>query len=107
MSPTQRYALRFAPEVVAHLARVEKKHHRLIRRTLEQQLTVQPDSETRNRKLLEQPAPYDATWELRFGPDNRFRVFYELNEAEREVWILAIGTKEGNRLLIGGEEYEL
>jgi mRNA-degrading endonuclease RelE of RelBE toxin-antitoxin system len=99
--------LRFAPEVVAHLNTVEKKYHSLIRKTINEQLTFEPETEVRNRKLLEQPAPYDATWELRFGPNNRFRVFYAIIEAKREVWILAIGVKEGNRLLIAGEEFEV
>jgi len=61
--------------------------------------------QTKNRKQLEQPAPYQATWELRFGSGNRFRVFYEVDIAEQKVYILAIGVKEGNRLYIGGEEY--
>jgi hypothetical protein len=63
--------------------------------------------ETRNRKFLKQPAPYGASWELRFGPINRFRAFYEVVQGKREVWILAIGVKEGNRLLIGREEFEV
>ena len=107
MSPKLRFMLRFAPEVVVHLDTIERKHHSLIRKTINEQLTFEPETEARNRKLLEQPAPYDATWELRFGPNNRFRVFYAISEAEREVWILAIGMKEGNRLLIGGEEFEV
>jgi len=107
MSPKSRFALRFAPEVVAHLDTIERKHHSLIQKTIDEQLTFEPEIETRNRKLLEQPAPYDATWELRFGPKNRFRVFYAIREEDREVWILAIGIKEGNHLVIAGEEFEL
>jgi len=107
MSPKPRFTLQFAPEVVAHLDTIERKYHSLIRKTIDEQLTFEPETEARNRKLLEQPAPYDAAWELRFGPNNRFRVFYAVSEAEREVWILAIGVKEGNRLLIAGEEFVL
>jgi hypothetical protein len=62
---------------------------------------------TRNRKPLRQPAPFEATWEIRFGPDNRFRVLYGIDEERRQVQIQAIGVKEGNRLLISGEEVEL
>jgi hypothetical protein len=40
-----------------------------------------------------------------FSRENRFRVFYEV--AENEIWALAIGIKERNRLLVGGEEFEL
>jgi len=34
-------------------------------------------------------------------------VFYRTNPEEREVYILAIGVKRGNRLFIGGKEFEL
>ena len=47
---------------------------------------------------------FGADWELRLGPDNCFRVFYRVDTAAREVDILAIGVKDGNRLFIGGEE---
>ena len=67
----------------------------------------EPDAETRNRKPLRQPAVFAAQWELRFGPGNRFRVFYEIDRENREVYILAIGVKERDRLVIGGEEVEL
>jgi hypothetical protein len=70
------------------------------------QLIYTPDTETRNRKPLEDPAPYGATWELRCGPKNRYRVFYEVDLEVREVLILAVGVKERNRLLIAGEEFE-
>jgi hypothetical protein len=36
-----------------------------------------------------------ATWELRFGPNNRFRVLYEVDGGEQIVWVLAVGIKEG------------
>jgi mRNA-degrading endonuclease RelE of RelBE toxin-antitoxin system len=105
MSPKQPYSLKFAPEAVEHLDWIERKHHALIRQTIREQLSHTPDIETRNRKTLDPPAPYSATWELRFGPNNRFRVLYEIDMEQQEVWILAIGLKEGNRLFIGGEEY--
>jgi hypothetical protein len=54
---------------------------------------------------LEQPAPFGALWELRCGPDNRFRVFYDIDFTAEEVRILAIGIKDRSRLLIGGKEY--
>ena len=101
------FELGFAPETVEHLAAIERKHHRLIQKTLDEQLLYAPDQETRNRKPVEQPAPFGATWELRFGPSNRFRVFYEVDNSEHVVWILAIGIKVRDRLLIGGEEFDL
>lgn len=105
MAPRPTYTLTFAPEVLAHLRRIEKRFHSLIRQEMVLQLKNDPDQATRNRKRLSQPAPLGATWELRCGPDNRFRIFYEIDDQEMMVSILAIGVKEGNRLWIGGEEY--
>ena len=99
--------LRYDPRLVQHLRAIERRHHSLIRRTIEEQLLHQPDVEARNRKPLLRPADFGATWELRFGPSNRFRVFYRVDSSAREVHILAIEVKEGNRLMISGEEFEL
>ncbi len=50
---------------------------------------------------------FEEAWEIRFGPDNRFRVFYEIDHEADAVNILAVGVKQKNRLLIGGEEIAL
>ncbi len=107
MLPGSRFTLEFAPEVVDHLAAIERKYHRLIKKTINEQLTFAPEQETRNRKLLEQPTAFGATWELRFGAANRFRVFYEVDSTEQRVYILAIGVKEGSRLFVGGKEIQI
>jgi hypothetical protein len=101
------YDLVYDVEVFHHLSTIERKYHSLIRETIEQQLRHQPLVETRNRKPLRSPAESGADWELRLGPNNRFRVLYRINETADQVIVLAIGVKEGNRLLIGGEEIEL
>jgi mRNA-degrading endonuclease RelE of RelBE toxin-antitoxin system len=103
----QRLEVLFAPETLDHLKAIERRYHSFIRAKIDEQLTHSPERETRNRKRLEQPAPYAATWELRFGPGNRFRVFYEVNASQHTVSVLAIGLKDRNRLLIGAEEFEL
>jgi len=100
------FTLDFAPETVEQLDAIERKYHRLIEKTIDGQLSQTPEQETRNRKPLERPAVFKATWELRFGPNNRFRVFYEVDLAVEVVRILAIGIKEGNRLFIGGKEIQ-
>jgi mRNA-degrading endonuclease RelE of RelBE toxin-antitoxin system len=105
MTRQPKFTLTFAPETLDHLDIIERKYHRLIQKTIDEQLSYTPEKRTRNRKPLDQPAPFGATWELRFGPNNRFRVLYEVEE-EQIVWILAIGIKKGNRLLIGREEFE-
>jgi mRNA-degrading endonuclease RelE of RelBE toxin-antitoxin system len=45
-----------------------------------------------------------AEWELRV---DRFRVFYDLDEEQAEVKILAVGHKRGSRLHLRGEEFTL
>lgn len=37
----------YAPEVKGHLEPIDRKHHSLIRRTIEEQLSFEPDTETR------------------------------------------------------------
>ena len=102
-----RFTLDYAPEVYNHLDAIETKLHRLIAQTIKEQLLHTPTVKTRNRKPLEEPAAFGATWELRFGPNNAFRVFYEVDQTEKAVTILAIGIKEGDRLLISGQEFKL
>jgi hypothetical protein len=106
MAERRRFTLTFAPEALEHLDFIEPKHHGLLRRAIREQLTWVPTHETRNRKPLDQPAPFEAAWELRCGPDNRFRVFYDVDRASRTARVLAIGIKDRSRLLIGGEDYE-
>jgi mRNA-degrading endonuclease RelE of RelBE toxin-antitoxin system len=107
MAKRRKFTLSFAPDVIEHLDCIDFKYQKLLRRTISEQLTYTPAKETRNRKPVDQPAPFGASWVLRCGPDNRFRVFYEVDATVHEVQILAIGFKDRNRLFIGGEEYEL
>ena len=107
MAKRPKFTLSFAPQAIEHLDWIESKRHGLVRRAIKEQLTHTPANETRNRKTFDQPAPFEATWELRCGPDNRFRVFYDVDAEAHAVQVLAIGVKDRSRLLIGGEEYEL
>ncbi len=107
MKSRQRFLLVYAPVVKSHLKMIECKYHSLIRTTLENELQFEADVETRNRKPLKRPVTFEAERELRFGPDNTFRVFYDISIESHEVYILTIGVKEGNRLFIGGKEVKL
>src|SRR3954468_13139485 len=107
MAKRQPFELIYNPEVIEHLAAIEPKYHSLIRSAIEEQLRFEPETATRNRKPLERPIDLGARWELRLGPDNRFRVFYRVEAEERRVRILAIGMKERNRIYLAGEEVEL
>lgn len=107
MSPETRFRLIYAPGVRKHLEVIERKYHALIRREIEAQLQFEPDVETRNRKPLKRGIAFDVEWEIRFGPRNRFRVFCQVERGEGIVYILAVGVKERDRLMISGEEIEL
>jgi hypothetical protein len=107
MAKKQPFVLIYDPEVSGHLAAIEAKYHSLIRSAIEEQLRFEPETATRNRKPLERPLDLGARWELRLGPDNRFRVFYRVDAQQRQVRILAIAVKERNQIFIAGEEVEL
>lgn len=107
MSPLRRFEILYPPILKAHLNTIEPKFYSLISSTIEEQLQFLPDTETRNRKPLSRPIRFEAQWELRFGPGNVFRVFYKVNRDAYQVELLAIGIKTGNRLHVGGQEYEL
>ena len=103
----QPYRLIYDTEISRQLRSIERRYHALIRANIEDQLTYEPEVETNNRKPLDRPVTFGARWELRFGPSNRFRVYYRIHEPAREVHILAIGVKERDKVSIGGEEYDL
>ena len=105
MPSRPKFAIVYAPETLDHLDAIERKYHRLIRKTVKERLSYTPEQVTRNRKPLDPPMPFGATWELRFGLQNRFRVFYKVDVDELTVSVLAIGIKEGNRLFVGQEEF--
>jgi hypothetical protein len=62
-----KFALSFAPETLHHIDAIERKYHRLIQNTIDAQLSYTPEKSTRNRKPLEQPAPFGATSTITFA----------------------------------------
>jgi hypothetical protein len=104
---SRRFTIVYAPITKDHLRAIEPKYYTLIRDAVNQQLAFEPTSETRNRKPLKRPVVFMATWEIRFGTQNRFRVYYDVDLAQQIVSILAIGYKQGNRVVVGGEEIQL
>lgn len=101
---SKRFELIYDIEFVAQMQFIERKYHSFIRTTIEQQLIFEPNVETRNRKILTRASDFGARWELRFGANNQFRVFYSVYPEKAEVHILAIGVKVRERLYIGGKE---
>jgi mRNA-degrading endonuclease RelE of RelBE toxin-antitoxin system len=96
------YDIIFEPDAVEHLRGFSARDQSVVLDQIEVQLTYQPDVETRNRKRL-RPNPL-APWELRIG---EIRVLYDVNADVTSVRVIAVGRKEGNRLIIGGEEVSL
>jgi mRNA-degrading endonuclease RelE of RelBE toxin-antitoxin system len=96
------YEVIFEPDAVEHLQGFSARDQSIVLDQIEVQLTYQPEVETRNRKRL-RPNPL-APWELRSG---EIRVFYDVDADAASVRVIAVGRKEGNRLMIGGEEISL
>ncbi|RLC12422.1 MAG: addiction module toxin RelE [Deltaproteobacteria bacterium] len=108
MDQKQSFEIIYDKKVKNHLVSIERKYHSLIRRTIENQLKYEPDTETRNRKPLFRASEFgESTWEIRFGPDNRFRVFYRSDLSAGDVRVLAVGVKVKDQLFIGGKRFEL
>jgi mRNA-degrading endonuclease RelE of RelBE toxin-antitoxin system len=98
------FDIQFTAFAAAHVRSYRKFEQRVIFDGIEEQLTYEPGSETRNRKRLGENELSD--WELRI---DRFRVFYDIVVAESQqiVKIKAVGHKEHNKLFIGQKEVQL
>lgn len=104
----QPFDLIYDQEIGQHIAAIERKYHSIIRRTIEEQLTYEPNVQTRNRKPMSSSSEFgESVWEIRFGPHNRFRVFYRTDLSKGEVLVLAVGVKRRRELWIGGERFEI
>ena len=95
------YEIQFVSSAKGQLDAFEVAARTGIIAAIEEQLSNEPRIETRNRKRL-RPNPL-APWELRVG---NVRVFYDVEESAK-VTILAIGTKDRNKLYIEGKEIQL
>lgn len=96
------FTISFTSSAFDDLAWFRKRDQSIIFDEIEQQLTHQPNIETRNRKRLR--PNQTAEWELRISS---FRVFYDLNDSILSVEIKMIGHKRGNRIFVRGKEYSL
>jgi mRNA-degrading endonuclease RelE of RelBE toxin-antitoxin system len=96
-----KFDIQLSRSTIEALKRLRKFDQQRIRDALVAQLSLDPLAETRNRKKLR--ANGLAQWELRVG---KYRVFYKVLQDENVVQILALGYKEGNKLLILDEEFE-
>src|SRR6266542_3461144 len=94
----RRFTIVYAPLTKQHLRAIDAKYYSLIRNVVAEQLSFEPTTETRNRKPLKRPVVFMATWEIRFGPQNRFCAYYDVDLEQAIVAILAIGRKHGHRV---------
>ena len=88
------FEIRFAEGVEADLKNIRIYYRNQILDAIEEQLANEPDTKTRNRKLLEHLIPPWQTvapiWELRVG---EYRVFYDVSPSESIVYIRAVRRK--------------
>lgn len=88
------YRIRFARDVEKDLKKLPAYHRARLLETIETQLLDVPTTPTRNRKFLVNLIPPWTTeppiWELRVG---EYRVFYDVSETERMVYVRAVRKK--------------
>jgi mRNA-degrading endonuclease RelE of RelBE toxin-antitoxin system len=91
------FEVAFTQSAAEDFAYFGKTDQRLILEAIEEQLSYEPLTTTRNRKQLrDNPV---ASWALRVG---EFRVFYEASADEETVSVRAVGRKDRNILFIRG-----
>lgn len=96
------YRIQYSPTAEGHLRALTARQRANVFDAVDEQLAHDPAVQTRNRKPMRQNSV--APWELRLGD---LRVYYDIQEAtEKLVTVVAIGIKERNRILIGGQEYQ-
>ena len=96
------FRIEFTPEAVDDLRLLRKHGQQPIIAAIESQLPDQATDEARNRKRL-RPNRL-SEWELRVGD---YRVFCDVVAETALVKIKAIGYKQGSKLFVHGQEYDL
>jgi mRNA-degrading endonuclease RelE of RelBE toxin-antitoxin system len=88
------FEIRFAEGVEEDLRSIRIYYRNQILDAIGEQLLYEPDTKTKNRKLLENLIPPWQTvapiWELRVG---EYRVFYDVSLTESVVYVRAVRRK--------------
>jgi len=92
------FRIAFTPSALDDIQWYRKHEQKIIFDKIEEQLTHQPNVETRNRKQL-RPNQV-AEWELRIC---KYRVFYDVDTERDAVEVKMVGSKEGNKLFVRGK----
>lgn len=96
------FDIEFSDRAKSNFQDMRKRDQRIVLDAIDTRLRDQPEVPTKHRKHLEENSL--APWELRVGT---FRVFYDVDNENNVVVVLAIGQKDHNILRIGGEEITL
>lgn len=99
------YTIRFTDGALLELGRLSVHHRNRIFDVIAQHLTYKPTLVTRRKKIIEGlEAPWDQIgpiWQLRIGDH---RVFYDVLEDKKTVWVRAVrwkGTMSTEEILRG------
>jgi mRNA-degrading endonuclease RelE of RelBE toxin-antitoxin system len=96
------WSVRLSADALRQFRKLPAGARKLLKTAMTERLAQQdPTQADRNRFPLRRPSQY-AAYELRVEP---WRVFYRV--VEQDVEVTLIGRKEGNRLIIEDEEFEL
>jgi hypothetical protein len=95
------WSITLRESVIDDLRWFGKKDGRLLLREAERYLEADPLDVTKNMKTL-RPNPI-AQRELRLR--GKYRALFNVHEEAREVLIVLVGEKQGDSLLVRGEEY--
>ncbi len=99
------YRIFLEDEALEHLRGLSAGQRVRVSESLRSQLLHQPTQPTRNRKRMDPDRRfYVAPWELRIG---KLRVYYAVMEEVALVVVTKIGIKDRDRVIIGGESFEL
>ena len=94
--------VRLSADALRQFRKLPAGARKLLKTALAERLGKQdPTRADHNRFPLRRPSAH-AAYELRV---ESWRVFYQV--VDKEVQITLIGRKEGNRLIVEGEEFEL
>ncbi len=97
-----KFRIELAESALEDLQWLKKPERVRVLDAIDRQLLDEPARETRNRKSLRENIL--SRWELRV---DKYRVFYNVDEADGVVHITAVGYKERNRLFIRGKEVKI
>lgn len=98
-----RFPIEYTLGALGHLKALSAGERSRVQDSVDRQLTYEPTTPTRNRKLLR--ANPVAPWELRIG---RLRVYFDVTALpDAIVTVRAIGRKVRSQVQIGGEEVDL